>query len=275
MRRKRTRKFTWFPVIGTDGPGETGDDFNQRMAQIPVSPNGASTVVISPLVPDVPMEGNEIATDQPGQLVQALGQEYYIERIVGKCFLSVTSGQDDPPTVVFPKVILIGCGFFVARANDQQSGGGPDTPIGSATLAERHNNYSPLSPDPIREPWMWRRVWILSSGRLPGNVLTAPAAFGPQQIPTFGGLGGFGVQNTNTWAPSALDGPHFDVKTVRRVGNDERLYFVIAARALDEQFNNLQTAPNTTLGDPNGGVNLLLDFRVLGRLTRARNRSNF
>lgn len=270
---KRRRRYTWFPVVGTVGPGEAGDNFNQRFFTIDIAPNGASAVEISPVVPDVPSEGDEINVDAPGQLVQAIGQEYVIERIVGKLFLTCQGPADDPPGTIFPKSLLVGAGFFVARASDADAGGGPNTPIGSATLTERVENYSPLSEDAIREPWMWRRVWILNTQRRPVIANGLGSIFGPTLNITAGtGLAVTGgAPTTNIEYGSALDGPHFDIKSVRRVGNDERLYFVIAGRTLDATTPGFEQ-PNTV------GPNMLtglVDFRVLGQLRRAHNRSNF
>lgn len=277
MRKRRTkRKFTWFPVIGSAGPVEDEDDFNQLMGQFNVLPNGSSLVFINPLIPDVPMEGDEIDPSAPGQLVQALGQEYYIERIVGKIFLGVSGSADDSPTTVFPKTVLVGAGLFVARANDADVGGGANTPIGSASLAERQENYSPLGVDAIREPWMWRRTWILNTGR-PNPNTNAATGFGP----TFQSIGGTitfapGAPKTNMQYGSVLDGPHMDVKSVRRVGNDERLFLVVATRALDVEFASGGVTPNAALDTVNGdGVVMAFDYRVLGRLTRSRGKSSF
>lgn len=271
--KRRKRKYTWFPVTGSAGPAETNDNFAQLLAQHVVSPDGLTNVDISPCVPDVPMEGDDINVTAPGQLVQALGQEYFIERIVGKCFLSYTTGVDDGIVSIFPRTVLVACGFFVARANDGDVGGGAGTPIGSASLPERVENYSPLSEDAIREPWIWRRTWILSNGRPVPNPNSA-GAFGLTTTQISGGVGftnsvvQAGAPTTNINQGSALDGPHFDAKSVRRVGNDERLWFVVASRTLDREFDI--TTPNVA-----GILGLVLDYRVLGRLTRAHNRSNF
>lgn len=272
---KRKRKFTWFPIRGSEGPEGTNDDFSSLVGSFFVTPDGSSTVTISPLIPDVPMEGDTIDQNAPGQLVQALGQEYYVERIVGKCHLAATGPVDDVPSAEAPKTIQIGCGIFVARANDEDVGGGFNTPIGSATLAERQENYSPLGVDAIREPWMWRRSWVLSTGR-PSNVPQAqgvPFGITHTVIPNVGPIVHPGTTSNNQMG-SALDGPHFDIKSVRRVGNDERLWLVVATRALDIILN--QRAPNTSLDPANGnGVHMVFDYRVLGRLTRPRNRSAF
>lgn len=271
---KRRRKYTWFPVRGTgalDG-ATVGDNFNQQFFELNIPPNGDSVVGINPVVPDVPLEGDSINVDAPGQLSQALGQEYIIERIVGKLLLSVQAPADDVG-VIFPKTMLIGAGFFVARSNDEDVGGGVNTPIGSATLAEQQEHYSPLSEETIREPWMWRRVWILNTGRPNAVAATQPNAFGANNTQLAGtGLSvTAGAPPTNIQHSSALDGPHFDVKSVRRVGNDERLFFAVAARCIDRMFT-VNQGTNQVL---TGGVAGVLDFRVLGALRKANNRSTF
>lgn len=265
MRRKRRTRYTWFPIIGSDGPGETGDDFNTLHAELTIAPDGSTTVAINPLIPDVPLEGNAIPTGSPGQLVGALGQEYVIERIVGNCFLSVSGPADDAPAAVFPKTFLIGVGIFVARANDDTSGGGAGQPIGSATAAERNGNYSPLSPDPIREPWMYRNTWLLATGRQDSNPNAQWVHFNGD-----GQQAGISLHTTNTYS-SGKAGPHFDVKSVRRIHTDERLWLVLAARTLDNEFVP-GVQPNTVLPE---GVAMVFDYRVLGALRRAHNRSNF
>lgn len=274
MRTKRRRKYTWFPVIGTDGPSD--DDFSARGGQLSVLADGSTSATIIPLVPDVPMEGTEIDPDAAGQLVQAIGQEYVIERIVGKFFCAYAGPADDTG-VIFPKTAWVGAGLFVARAADRQAGGGQNVPIGAASLIEIQENYSPLSPEVIREPFMWRRTWILSSGRPVSTPqsLQNPFSSSPQQ-PGF-------VFADQSWtfnesAPrfngrygSVADGPHVDVKSVRKVGNDERLWLIVAVRTLDTLFTGGQSPTNGATS----GLGFWFDYRVLGQLRRARNRSNF
>jgi len=267
--RRRKRKYTWFPIIGSSGPGEPPtDNFNQQFFNFDVAPDGTSFVGIAPIIPDVPLEGDDIDVAAPGQLVQAIGQEYVVERIVGKLFIGINTPADDPPTTIFPRTFLVGAGFFVARAADANAGSGPNQPIGAASLAERQENYSPLSEESIREPWMWRRTWLLNSGRPNANTATASGAFQPV-LTAFGGFPG--APKTNIEYGSALDGPHFDVKSVRRVGNDERLWFVVAGRTVDVLVG-VPPTPNTVAPAAVAGC---LDFRVLGQLRRAHNKSTF
>jgi len=264
VRRRIKRKFTWFPTIGTAVGPQDSDNLNGRTFSLAVNADGSTNVLISQLVPDVPVEGDELNPDDPGQLVQHIGQEYILERLVGKIFIDMQARRNAANDPSNWDSAIVGVGFFVARANDADVGGGVNTPIGSATPAERQENYSPLAEDTIREPWIWRRVWALGNQAFvqigaasqivsfnTANV-TAGGAFYP---PTTAGYG------------SMSDGPHIDAKSVRRVGNDERLWMAVASAGFPrvglEQVNQA------------GVLGGYLDLRVLGRLTRARGKSAF
>lgn len=220
------------------------------------------------------MEGSEIDPDAAGQLVQAIGQEYIIERIVGKFFCGYGTLQPDTGAEP-PQTAWVGAGLFIARAADREAGGGQNVPIGAASAIEIIENYSPLSPEVIREPWMWRRTWILSNGRaqLSGTTggIPNPFASGVDVIPNVGPLPSPAAPRTNMQYGSVADGPHVDVKSVRRVGNDERLWLIVAVRTLD----TLYTGGRTPTINANAGLGFWFDYRVLGQLRRARNRSNF
>lgn len=191
MRRTRRRaKYTWLPTIGTASfnQEEPSDNSSGRAFVVGVPQDGSSNVIISALTFDEPNEG-ELAATTP--LATVLGNEYFIKRIVGKMFAGLR-GQgaplNDPSEVA---ACLFGAGFFIARANDTDQGA--SQPIGSASLSERQENYSPLSEDTIREPWIWRRTWIL------GN----PALRGLQEGLAFSGTAlADSVQNTiGVWYP--------------------------------------------------------------------------
>lgn len=263
MATRKRRKYTWFPTNGTDGPGESSDDFAFIGGQLTINPAGGTAISIQPMLPDVPSE--EPNPNEPGALVKAIGSEYVIERIVGKAFIGATGAQDDGEGAVFPKQLYVGLGIFVARAADNDAGGGPNLPIGAASQAEQIENYSPLGTESIREPWMFRRTWVLSTGRADTNV-NAPAgpfAVGVNQLPA--------APRTTMGYGSVHDGPHVDVKSVRRVRQDDRLWAVVAARSIDDLFIP-GASPNQTLAE---GVAYIFDYRVLGQLRRARNTGSF
>lgn len=269
---RRRRKFAWFPILGAANPNEQPDDLNGRVFGVPFDGSGNSVPLVFPLLPDVQQEVEQIQPDQPGQLVEALGQDYLIERIVGKVFVAAGSPADDA-TFIFPKIVQVSCGFFVARQADDNAGGGPNLPIGAASQLELSENYSPISDDNVRRPWMWRRDWILSTGRPNSNQAALRTPFGPVATNT-GGPNNLVTQSAvptcNTMYGSVMDGPHVDIKTSRRVRSDERLWFIVGVRALDRLFN-VENPSVGALAEVNG----LVQIRVLGALRRPNNRSNF
>lgn len=237
-------------------------------------PGGQTSLIIFPIIPDVQVEGDAINPDAPGQLVQAMGQSYELERIVGKVFLGCGAPQDDNPAAIFPKVAYCGAGFFVARQADNNVGGGPNLPVGAASAGEAVENFSPLAEDTVREPWIWHRTWLLGTGRSIANA-NAQSAFTP-----IGATGAVQATGGNTVALAlpttnvglgTWDGPHIDARSGRRVDGDERLWFVFAART-PEPFFALEQ-PNTVVTEWIKGI---LQVRVLGFLRKtSTNRSAF
>jgi len=262
--RRRKSGGTWFPVIGTAGPESSDDEASGREFTLVPAIDGTTSVEISPIIPDAPAEGDEVDTAAGGVLAGIVGQEYFLRRIVGKLFASNDS-TDTSATVTTYSAILFGAGFFVARANDSESGGGLSTPVGSASVAERRSNYNPLAADCIREPWIWRRTWVLGNPR----ALNAPSGIAFEGITGFfasaQGLTGPTLSATMHYG-SVMDGPHIDAKTRRRVRLDERLWFVVAARGLPI---------GSTAEAATSVIHGYLDFRVFADLRKARNRGVF
>lgn len=252
--RRRRKRFTWFPITGTAAQGEGIAPFQQQLIQLNVLPTGAISTISIPVVPDSPTEPAQTALED--SLSDIIGSEYVIERICGACFVSVWGRDDDPPGTIFPKLILVTAGFFVGRSNDAISGG--DLPIGDeGTIngAVAVNSYSGLALNTIREPWMWRRTWLLHTGQGGNAPFTSGTVASDNRSQT-------GLNNTSS----------LDVKSVRRVGNDDRLWFNLSARSLDNDILSNEALP-TTIGD--NTVSAVLDYRVLGALRKAKNSSTF
>lgn len=258
--RRRRARYTWLPTLGTAGPEGSDDNSSGREFTLLVPEDGSSDVIITPLTFDEPKEGDDLnlASNPLGTI---LGNEYFIKRIVGKLFATHRQQNNLNADPSLPGSALFGAGFFIARANDTSQG--PDQPIGSQTIVERQENYSPLSEDVIREPWIWRRTWVLANlferfqfveARSAANFAASAKEFQGRDVPT--STMGYG---------SVADGPHIDAKTARRVKQDERLFFVVAARAL----------PTASVVNTNGLIDGYLDFRILGALRKARQGSAF
>lgn len=260
--RRRRARYTWLPTLGTAGPEGSDDNSSGREFTLLVPEDGSSDVIITPLTFDEPKEGDDLnlASNPLGTI---LGNEYFIKRIVGKLFAShrqQTNAGGDPS---LPGAALFGAGFFIARANDTSQG--PDQPIGSASIVERQENYSPLSEDTIREPWIWRRTWVLQNYFQRGASALGRATFDPALAANATEFQGVYVPTSTMEYGSVLDGPHIDAKTARRVKQDERLFFVVASRAL----------PTASVFNTNGLIDGYLDFRILGALRKARQGSAF
>lgn len=246
-RTKRRARYTWLPTIGTDGQQEGGtDNASGREFALSVPQDGSSNVILSELTFDEPSEGDFLDSTF-SKLNEIIGNEWYLKRIVGKLFAGINqnnpgAGEDTVGGALFA------AGFFIARADDRNVAGTAKQPIGAASLAERIENYSPIGEENIREPWIWRRAWVLS------NQVGTPNPNSFDQFP----------RNTAEYG-SVMDGPHIDAKTSRRIGQDDRLWFAVAARTLPigNVFDNIVQ------------INGYLDFRILGALRKARNSGKF
>lgn len=266
MRRRRTRG-TWFPSLGTASGDVEGFNISGRRFGFDLANDGGCTVVISPVTFDQPVEG-ELGTD--AHISDILGQEYVLQRIVGKFFINrLQAFKEDIGGLQADSgiAVLAGAGFFVARAQDIDTGDA-EQPIGSNTPAERNDNYNPLDVDCIREPWIWRRTWILGSALQADSFAAgqpgAPFASSTQMSGTR--IGAFFPASSALYQ-SVADGPHIDSKVKRRVRQDERLFFVVAAALYPPADRALE---NTTTS-----ITAYLDYRMFGSLRKAQNKSSF
>jgi len=248
--RRRKTKYIWLPGLGPD-PTAEGDltesnGFGWSCTSDSNNANLPSTIALFPLLEDTPQEAVTTANPDPN-IVDFIGTDYVIKRIVGKCFVArQTQAVNDP------QAVAVTAGFFVARAEETN----PLLPVGASNNAFALGNYDPNYVDNIREPWIWRRTWILSNPSSTNATSNAIAKVFPSSNASYG---------------SIQDGPHIDAKTGRRIRNDERLWFAATARGLT--FNNLEYTSGAP--DTQGVVQGYLDIRVLGALRRARNRSSF
>lgn len=249
MRKKRRNRGTWFPNVGsfTGQPGQVYAGNIVAGIVVPANTSGTfggpQRVQISEVVQDAPLEP-EAALNQSGQLSRIVGQEYILQRIVGSIFMGLNDLSDvEEPS---PRAALVTAGFFVARADDADSAGGQAFPIGfnALAVAEQNENYSPQAVDTIREPWIWRRSWVLGGTLQTGNAFS----LFPSVNSTYGSL---------------REGTHIDAKSKRRIGNDDRLWLAIGVMSLS--VNDVQ----------DGSVDVITDHRIFGTVVRAHNKSTF
>lgn len=242
-RRKRRSQGTWLPTLG-EGVGEenTANIVTGLDSDFDVEDNGVLTTRIHELTMDQPREDIDVSTP----LADIIGSEYFLKRIVGK--LLVTMADPAAATSPFFTQVIVGAGFFVARAEAAEVNFPIGASIGSA--ADVNKNYSPLEANTMREPWIWRRVWILESRPL-----------GISETPHW--------PRSNTQYGSVLDGPHIDAKTKRRITNDDRLWFAIAGARwpIFATGEEPVAAPQP--------IAYHLDYRLFGNLRKAKTRGVF
>lgn len=262
MVKRRRSRGTWFPTFGVLAGAEpntlslTGID-----QQVAVTDDGKAFTRIDTLTFDAPDEG----LYESSTLADIVGSEYLLRRVVGK-FHAAYIGEESSP--LFAKLSL---GLFISRA----SGGNEtdsQTPIGAPSQAfdqdgegrEATENYSPLAERTMREPWLFRRTWILGNSNNsqtsadPGSTTGTynPAALAWEIFPP--STAGFG---------SVLDGPHIDAKTLRKVGQDDRLYMAVSA--------SRWPLGGAAGQGPEGLINYHFDYRIFASLRKAKQVGRF
>lgn len=164
-------------------------------------PAGNFATQASPIVVDVPAGSTTDAT-----LSDFEGSAYRLRRIVGKIFAGIKATE----FTVEPGAIIFYAGFIVLRVD---TAGNPLA--GIANLI----NYHPGLLEAERDPWIWRRSWLL------GNRIV--------DAPSLPGIEGFNTAHGGTWDyGSVADGPHVDAKTARIISDEERLFLITGATAL-------------------------------------------
>lgn len=261
-RRMRRRRGTWFPNLGTSGPGEGADVddddyglwFRFVLPQVTAGGIFNTQNLIVPLTFDQIEEDNLDVTER---LANIIGSEYTLRRVVGNLFIGRENGIDTAAGSYAG--VLVTAGLFVARQEDESVN--PDIPIGSATPPGGRENYGPSQAATIREPWLWRRRWILGRGSIPHQ--TSPNAMDPL----------FGFPATNVGYNGALTSSYIDQKTIRRVGQDDRLFLSVDVRGLGTNWLTPFTANAATVEQTN--VVGHLEYRLFGSLRKARQRGAF
>lgn len=197
--RKTKPAVVWLPSDGGNSIGAA----NVIPKVVVVTVDGPSGNTASGGIPLVPDEPSTLAADR--SLSDYEGSAYRLRRVVGKIWVGVE--QDLEPPVGSPDVALATAGLIILRVDDNGNPlQGAATPI-----------YNPHIINSERDPWIWRRSWMLS------NLLTPPGGISPQaRYPA-----------TNAGYGSVMDGPHVDAKTARSVKDEERLFLIVALMAVN------------------------------------------
>jgi len=253
---RRRRKYTWLPTNGTDVELVQGTtDFVSTLFQWAITLNANASyqaTQIFPLNPfDLPVKPDAQPVGPGGStLSDVVGNEYVVERMVGNHYAGVISSDSSTGAQQILGV-MVGLGFFVARADDTNQ----NQPIGG------QENYQVFRIDNQREPWMFRRTWLLNPRFQTLNSNPA-APFQANSERLFQSL-----PNWTSHYVGANTGPFFDVKSVRRIRTDERLFAAMSIHLLPILD---ASALSGTIG-----VYGVTDLRILGALRRAKNKSNF
>lgn len=250
MAKRRRRAVNWFPTFGqtieNDGTPQHSTGIWTELA---LDDTGSINTIIFPLTFDEPRD-DDAATAADTTLADFISSGYLLQRIVGKCYIEYpwTELAGDPLSLATAPGIKVAAGFFVAREADQVVG----VPIGA------NEDYNVLEVDNMREPWIWRRSWILSSPTV-RQVQAAQLAQGNSIY-----LDNFSMWNqfpsSTAFYSSVLDGPHVDAKTKRVITGDDRLFFAVSGHVLP--FGGLDTNIGVDL-------NIHLDYRLLGSMIKA------
>lgn len=271
-KRRRRAGGTWFPNLGTVGPeGDQDDDDYGRFFSLTLAGGGPgglgaqSSTVFLDLTFDNPIEDEaQSQTDTRTSLADLIGSEYILKRIVGKLFVSADSQVQSLGGGSY-LAALITAGFFVARAEDSSDETiGDPRPIGAETLDEARENYSPAVVSTIREPWIWRRRWILGNAKRRADAGTSDTTVAQSGLVEY--------PSTTAGYGDIMSGPFIDAQTIRRVSQDDRLWFSMGARLLGGDFANPFGSVDTIQAMT---LQVHLDYRIFGRLVKAQNRGAF
>lgn len=237
MRKRRRPAVAWLPHVAIDSQDPKLGVWNGSVT-VAAANNGFNTTILS-LTPDFPAEAIRASGDI-ASLSDFEGSAYRLRRVVGKVFLGMNQ-QIGAAMQEYPMAALVGVGFMVTRV-DPQNG----APLVGA--AADPNFYSPIINDATRDPWVWRRTWVLVNDFANSTAST-------QAIWQF--------PRTNCEYPSVADGPHIDQKTARRVSDEERLFAIISTQNI------------SGTADIAGSVKYVLDYRILASMYRTSgNRRN-
>lgn len=231
--RRRREPVFWLPVLGTASTTSTkpDTDYNSASVGVTATRDDITTVIRQPF-DTWPLDGGSVSPGFPGDIIYATAQEWFLKRIVGKIWCNYgADGLGSPPSLV-----LASAGLFVSKSGG--AGGGVVPTTYDASI-----DYGVSAITTTREPWIWRRSWILQDDTAGLRV--------DQAFP-----------RSNAFYGSVLDGPHVDAKTKRRISNDDDVHLALSAVPLNG-------------GTATGTVAFWWELRGLASSRKPHNRGTF
>lgn len=246
-RKFRRKRRLWFPVEGQESTGvlPTGTFDAGLSGVLTITPAAPHALTIAGLTFDFPADTEQATFDQLPSLADFQSSAWHLDSVIGNVFIGldrIGDGQrfSEPSTIL--------CAAWIATIQVDSDTGAP---LRQGTDAF---NYSCFLSDNIRDPFVWRRQWVL------GNPLINTQGEAPYPSPW---------PNSNIGYPSVASGPHFETKSKRFIGTDERLFFGI--EMVDVGSGNLEIVPPLLASQ---SLEWRLDYRIVGQMRSATNRRN-
>lgn len=251
-RKRRRPRVSWLPVPGqlyqptsaTPNALEPRENPGVIEFSFPTDFGGPQTV-IAPMVVDEPVSESFIGAtldvwrEGTLNLTQEFG--YRLRRIVGDIFVAAFGSNDQATN---PGGAFVTAGIMVLKVGSD----GISPQAADDLAAGNIQNNS--------DPYIWRRSWLLSEQLASGNVAQQAVNKFPATNTAYG----------TKWAQGV------DQKTARRIGPEERLFFIMSAWVAP--LSNIVTGPDNS-ADSGPQIYCLFDYRVLGSVfTSAGNRRN-
>lgn len=254
---RRKRRYTWLPIDGSTNTNDTVSTTTVLALDVTdAAPIGSVTTITFDQNQEALTGAGAMAGSTP--LNDLLGEEYFLRRIVGKVWANLTVNVTTAALSGNCPAVCVTAAFYIARQDLLQVA----QPIDWAAEASL---YNPADTSVIREPWIWRRSWVLGIvdriGLPPGITSVGSKTVAGTTYPA-----------CNADYGSVLDGPHIDAKTARRIRQEERLFFT----AFAQTYPIGQDLPRTAgVADMQYVVDVGYDVRLLGALRKTRNRGSF
>jgi len=238
FRKRKRSRVVWLPNEANTGQPNTVN-YRTDTFTVAAAVDTPSTTVYA-LTVDYPAEAIQSLGPQPPSVADYVQSGFRIERIVGKFVAGLSQLQGDGMAVSFPSSVAVGMGLIILRV-DELTG----APLRAATPTQ----YSVFADDNERDPFFFRRTWVLANDIGQGVTTTAldPLSNAPR---------------CNTDYGSGAEGTYIDTQTRRLVRAEERVFLVV------------DTCNIGNAAASNGAGRFYFDYRILVTPRIMSNRNN-